>query len=225
VRADGTLTAAGTTTGVGRCAAGREVITMNRRTWALALATALTFAVVMTPGAAYAIGPVVQISPPSGPPGTIIKVTGSGFCAAPCEPVHIFVGPAPVGDDVPITADGRFGVEVQVPEGIRQGEQPVVAVQHDTNGADLLGRTVFMVTLAPPTRVQPPVGPSSGPEPADTPGVVPPSQPPSRSPVAAASGGGPAPNYPGLAVVAVVAAIVIAAFLALAHRIRRQSMA
>jgi len=200
------------------------VITMNRRAWALATAIAMAIAVVLVPGAAYAIGPVVQISPPSGPPGTIIKVTGSGFCPAPCEPVHIFVGPAPVGQDVPITPDGRFGAEVQVPEGLRQGETPVVAVQHDTNGEELLGRTVFVVTLAPPTRVAPPpAGPSGEPEPAPTPKVLPVSPTPSASrAVAAATGGEPAPNYPGLAVVAVVAAMVIAAFLTLAHRIRRQ---
>jgi hypothetical protein len=198
---------------------------MNRRAVALAMATALAlaFAVAVVPGVAYAVGPVVQISPQTGPPGTIIRVAGTGFCAAPCGPVRIAVGSFPVGDEVPITLDGRFGVEVRVPETAREGEVPVVASQRDANGVELVGRTVFVVMLGAPTRVQPPVGPSGV-----TVSTLPQSPstassaPAISSPTTAAAGGAPAPNYPGLAIVALVAAVVIAAFLTLARRVRRQ---
>jgi hypothetical protein len=202
------------------------VITVTRRVRALATATALVlvfavaFAIALVPGAAYAVGPVVQLSPPSGPPGTTIRVTGTGFCAEPCERVRIQVGTFLVAADVPVTDDGRFGVEVEVPTTIRPGEVPVLASQHDPNGVELVGRSAFVVTGGAAGRVQPTVGSSAA--------AAVPTLPDSPSPVAAGSPAartlatGPAPNYPGLAVVTVVAALVIAAFLTLARRIRRQ---
>ncbi len=195
---------------------------MNRRAVALAMATALALAVAVSPGVAYAIGPVVQISPPGGPPGTIIRVTGTGFCAAPCGPVRIQVGTSPVAGDVPITSDGRFGVEVQVPESAREGDVPVVASQRDANGVELVGRTVFVVMFGAPPRVQPPAGASAGAVPT-LPGS--PTATAASPAAAAAAGAPPAPNYGGLGVVALAAAVVIAAFLTLARRIRRQPAA
>lgn len=132
--------------------------------------------------------PGLGINPPYGPPLTTVKLTGTGFCAAPCGAVHITVASVRV-DSSNLTwhPDRTFTVIVQVPGSARPGGVPVVATQTDRAGNQVSARTQFAVTInvpAPtryptPTSLQPPGG---GPGP-----VVSPAQPTPPTPSATPS--------------------------------------
>jgi len=116
-------------------------------------------------GAAHA-DPSIAIDPRSGPPLTTIKVSGSGFCGAPCSPVSILVDNLHVDDNVAVDGSGNFSTFVQIPGGTSAGHTPVMATQSDAAGNPSTAQTDFNVTpnqpapvqYPPPSSVQPPSG-------------------------------------------------------------------
>jgi hypothetical protein len=115
-----------------------------------------------------ATAPGLGVDPPYGPPLTIIKLSGTGFCPAPCGPIQITIASVRV-DSASLTwhPNRTFTAFAQVPGSARPGDVPVVATQTDNNGQQVAARTRFAVTInapAPkhyptPTSLQPPGGP------------------------------------------------------------------
>src|SRR5438128_1572537 len=95
----------------------------NRRS-RLPLSVVAALVTAYTPGAtagASAAGPAIQVSPPYGPPMTVIKVTGVGFCTTGCGSVSVLIGALYVVNDVKVGSDGRFSTTVQVPDTVPSG--------------------------------------------------------------------------------------------------------
>ncbi len=131
-------------------------------------ATLLAAAVPAAPSyAADQPNPTVAIDPGYGPPLSTVKVSGYGFCAAPCPNVNINIAGVYVANTT-VTAKGRFSALVQIPGSARPGSTPVIASQ--TN--QLHGRTTFTVTIsapAPHSYPRPSLQPLPGGRPATTP--------------------------------------------------------
>jgi hypothetical protein len=114
--------------------------------------------------------PGLGIDPTYGPPLTIVKLTGTGFCPPPCGAVQITISFVRV-DSSNLTwhRDGTFTILVQVPGSARPGSVPVVASQTDAKDQQLVARTSFQLTVnvpAPthyptPKALQPPGGAGS----------------------------------------------------------------
>jgi hypothetical protein len=81
--------------------------------------------------AAAATGPHVTVSPAAGPSGTVVTVTGSGFCASGCTPVTILFNGNLAQSNVAVSANGSFSVTATVGSGA--GTVEVLAMQtHST---------------------------------------------------------------------------------------------
>src|SRR2546430_445004 len=138
------------------------------------------------PGSAAAEpgAPGLGVDPPYGPPLTTVKLTGTGFCPAPCGPIQLTIASVRV-DTGPFTwpADHTFTVLARVPGSARPGDVPVVATQTDATGQQIAARARFSVTInvtapvhyPPPTGTQPPrrLPGTPAPPPAPTPPPAP----------------------------------------------------
>ena len=217
-------------------------------TWAwrkfLAAAVAGGILALLTAAGAYAAEPHLALVPMSGPPGTTVTATGSGFCSS-CGPVEIDFVARPVAQGITVASDGSFQVTFMVPGGTQAGTNAVNALQQGR----LVTQTSFTVTpsLPPPTSTPappplktPPPGP--GPTAAPSPGGGSPSPEASATPSAnasqpspQASGGGTGsargtasgllsgPPAATILLSAVAALLVVAAAAALLYRRLRSS--
>jgi len=108
---------------------------------------------VLARAPAVLAAPRLTLDPTSSPPGRLVTVSGSGFCAAAgCSGVTIQIYGAPLATGVPVSRTGRFVRRVRVPGGPEAGETGVVAIQHLPNGRDATAIAFLTVIL----RTQPP---------------------------------------------------------------------
>lgn len=116
--------------------------------------------VLLAGPAAAAVRPAIQVFPAYGPPGTVVRVTGQGFCPKPCSTVGIVVATQEVAVGVTVGSAGTFDTRVRVPGGLPAGTAPVVARQTDASGATVFAASSFDVTpgVPPPTRLPAPTG-------------------------------------------------------------------
>src|SRR5436190_21861854 len=116
------------------------------------LGLGVTLALIVLAGAsgtaAAAPGaPGLGADPPYGPPLTTIKLTGTGFCAAPCGPIRLTIANVRVDASTPTwQPDGTFITFARVPGSARPGDIPVVASQTDAGGQEIVARARFSVT-------------------------------------------------------------------------------
>ncbi len=78
---------------------------------------------------AGAAGPSISLSPSSGPPGTSVTVSGTGFCTAGCSAVSVDVNGDPISQGVTVSSSGTFQVTVAMSGGTGSGSLPVLASQ------------------------------------------------------------------------------------------------
>ena len=145
--------------------------------------------------AAATTTPSIQVYPAYGPPGTVVQVTGQGFCPPPCGSVTVYVGTEQVALDVQVSTAGRFIRNVEIPGSVRPGTVPLSARQVDEHGASRQGSGSFSVTvgLPPPTRLPLPTGsPPVQPVPGFSPSTA--SVTPTPSPSASAGTTSPSPS-------------------------------
>ena len=119
---------------------------------------ALLVTLLVAPAApAQAAPPRIVLEPGSSPPGQLVTVRGSGFCAASgCSKVEVQIAGVPVGADVSVSASGTFTVRGEVPGG-RTGEVGVTAVQRLVDGSELTAFALLDVIarLQPTTKPKP----------------------------------------------------------------------
>jgi hypothetical protein len=152
----------------------------------IVLATA-AIVLAMPAGPAAAAVRAIAVDPTTGPPLTTIKVTGSGFCAAPCGPVSISVGSLYVSSGVTVASDGTFTTFIRIPGTARPGPVDVIATQTGSDGGSGEARSTFTVTINQPApKSYPP--PSTVPAPGGLPGAA--------TPAASQNTGGAPPNSP-----------------------------
>lgn len=107
-----------------------------------ATATAL-LAACGTATAAAVPRPFVYANPNPTGNGSQITVAGGNFCTDPaCSPVTVTVAQQQVATDVPVKADGAFGVDFRVDQ--PPGDYQVTATQH-TPAGDKFARTVLHI--------------------------------------------------------------------------------
>ncbi len=114
--------------------------------------------------------PVVQLSPTSGPAGSVITVTGSGFPANTAVQVGLgsFVpnalqqGQATTQSTVTTDANGSFTTQITIPPDATEGMQLAVQVIVPGTSTSILSNT-FQVTTQPTGQPLVQITPSSGP--------------------------------------------------------------
>ncbi len=139
--------------------------------------------------------PQVTLSPTSGPPGTQVVVTGTGWPAGPVDVVFQLPGVAnPPTVAQAAAVNGTFNVTFQVPDNAPQGQQQVgfrsqnaVRIAQFTVTARPSGGPVTGAPAVPPPTTQPPL---TTPPPPLPPTVSVPGGPPTQSVIVA----GPCPN-------------------------------
>src|SRR5437899_2156048 len=94
----------------------------------------VSFVVVVASSVPAHADPSIGVDPASGPPLTVVKVTGIGYCPAPCSAVTIKIDTLNVATGVPVDGDGSFTAFVRVPGSVRPGAVAVIASQTDGNG-------------------------------------------------------------------------------------------
>jgi hypothetical protein len=77
--------------------------------------------------AAAQTGPHVSVNPATGPSGTVVTVTGSGFCASGCTPVTILLNGLVAQSNVAVSSGGSFTATATVDSGA--GSIEVLATQ------------------------------------------------------------------------------------------------
>lgn len=84
----------------------------------------------LAPSGAHAKGPVVTVTPDSGGPGTIVTLTGKGFCArSGCSVVSLTLAGRRFAPEQTVPASGEFTVRTQVSGGFTSGVLEVDARQ------------------------------------------------------------------------------------------------
>jgi hypothetical protein len=131
----------------------------------LSTGTALVLVVVgtsfATAAGAQADTAQLTVSPASGPPGTEVVATGTGFCPAPCTAVTIQFSGVEVLTEVHVGAAGTFQATFRVPGGTLAGANTVVAEQHDAAQAPQLRQATARFDITPSTPASgTPLGPS-----------------------------------------------------------------
>lgn len=92
----------------------------------------------VAPGNAAAAGPAIVLDPTSGTPGSVVRISGSGFCGRPaCKPVEVLFSGIPVASGIAVAADGAFRGSFRVPGGGTRGPANVAAVQSREDGYEL----------------------------------------------------------------------------------------
>ena len=111
---------------------------------------------------ASAQGAVIELTPESGPPGTVINVTGSGF-TTPTSPVQAPQLRFSTRDAEPIkpvtVVQGAFSDSFPIPQGMAPGEYLVIATQTTERGAHVFGtpgRAKLRVTAGAASAAVPP---------------------------------------------------------------------
>ena len=101
---------------------------------------------------ASAQGAVVELTPKSGPPGSVVNITGAGF-TAPNDPVgapQIRFSTRDAEPEKPVTVvQGAFSDSLPIPAGMAPGEYLVIVTQQTSRGAHVFGtpgRARFRVT-------------------------------------------------------------------------------
>jgi cobalamin biosynthesis Mg chelatase CobN len=100
--------------------------------------------------AAHAASPHLVLSPASGPPGTSVVASGTGFCASPCTRVEIEFSGLAVAGNVAVTANGSFSVRFTVPAGTVGGSNNVAAMQQEQGGVVRQASATFNITPSQP---------------------------------------------------------------------------
>ncbi len=114
--------------------------------------------------------PVVQLSPTSGTPGTIVTVSGSGFPTNTALQIGLgsFVpnalqqGQATMQSAITTDANGNFVTQITVPLDAPEGTQLAVQVTNPGAGTSILSNT-FLVTAPSNNQANVQISPSSGP--------------------------------------------------------------
>ncbi|HEY6875949.1 MAG TPA: hypothetical protein VI384_06285 [Candidatus Dormibacteraeota bacterium] len=126
---------------------------------------------LLTAAAGSAATPRLVVNPDHGPGGTVVSVTGTGFCAS-CGVVEIDFAATPLKRGVIVGADGSFSTTVTVPGGAQAGTDSINAYQQGV----LVAQTAFNVTPSAPAPTGQPspvptrtATPSSTPKPISTP--------------------------------------------------------
>lgn len=90
--------------------------------------------------------------PASGPPGKLVTVRGSGFCAATkCGRVLIQFGSKVVARGIRVSTRGTFvRRRIQVPGGMVSGQVSVIASQRLANGRRRQTATLFELIVPGP---------------------------------------------------------------------------
>jgi hypothetical protein len=162
---------------------------------------AAAFALTTWTPASAAIGPF-NVSPTSGPPGTVVNVSGSGcspgLTVSPSQDyVSISSTSLPLNSQIPVAANGSWSGSFTIP----QNTLPlpaVIAAACFTNGLPSLltiyTPQTFTVTAAPTTTTTPPTTPATSP-PTTSPAT--PSNPPATTATTTPSGAAPSnPSKP-----------------------------
>lgn len=94
----------------------------------LATAALLWAALGDGPALAGKARPAVRLDPTSGPPGTPVRVQGTGFTASPCgATIHLDETSGPQLGVASVDTAGRFDTTVSLPPGTAPGEHEIVA--------------------------------------------------------------------------------------------------
>lgn len=102
----------------------------------------------------FTVTPALTISPTTGPAGTPVTVTGSGFGASVPVTVQVSLGGSVIASGVSVNADGSFTAAGSVPSGLTAGAQDVSAVDGAANTATKTGGFTVTPSIS--------VSPSSG---------------------------------------------------------------
>jgi hypothetical protein len=150
----------------------------RRRTWWRLTLAGVILAALALPSPAGAGAPAVNLAPPTGPPGTAVVATGSGFL--PGLDVYIRWGPLPgivVGGPVAAGPTGNVTIPFNVPGDATPGPHPVTMC---TGGSGPTGcgpevaTAPFVVTApATPPPATPPPSPTATPSPTPSPSPTP----------------------------------------------------
>lgn len=122
-----------------------------RRRVGLFLFCGLVLPLIVT-ASASAQGAVIELTPSSGPSGTLVTVTGSGFTApnAPVGAPQLRFSTRDAEPIKPVTVvQGGFTDSFPIPPGLAPGEYLVIATQQTSRGAHVFGtpgRAKFQVT-------------------------------------------------------------------------------
>ncbi len=164
--------------------------------------------------AVAAATPKLVAIPNHGPGGTIVSLSGSGFCVS-CGVVEIDFGATPVKRGTIVASDGSFQTSFMVPGGAQAGTNAINAYQQGV----LVTQTTFDVTpstAAPTGNPPPPSTPTPKQTPRGTPSASPTSQP--SSPVSPGPSESPSPaavaTPGGLPMGVLIAILVIVAVAA-----------
>jgi hypothetical protein len=97
---------------------------------------------------AYAAGAALAVSPDSGGPGSMVTLTGSGFCSRPgCGKVAVLAAGRPFAPEQAVSPSGGFTVKTQVSGGYTPGTIEIQARQVLDDGGELTASAQF--TYAP----------------------------------------------------------------------------
>jgi hypothetical protein len=113
---------------------GASVVAEVQRSRIVFAALALGYAGV-APAAAAGVA-AISIDPASGPPGQLVTVRGTGFCASGgCGRVRIQVSTVVVADGIRVSPGGSFRrTRVPIPGGVTPGDVAVIASQRLATG-------------------------------------------------------------------------------------------
>lgn len=132
-----------------------------RRRVGLFLFCGLVLPLIVT-ATASAQGAIMELTPKSGPPGTLVTATGSGFSApnAPIGPPQLRFSTRDAEPIKPVTVvQGAFTDSFPIPAGVAPGEYLVIATQQTSRGAHVFGtpgRAKFQVTAGAAAAAVPP---------------------------------------------------------------------
>lgn len=109
-------------------------------------------------------GAVIELNPESGPPGTVINVTGSGFtgsspAVAPGVQIRLSTRDAEPEKNPSVSPQRTISDSFPIPAGLAPGEYLVIATQTSVRGRHLFGtpgRAKLRVTAAGATAAVPP---------------------------------------------------------------------
>lgn len=127
----------------------------------------------MTPRAAFAATPYLQLYPTAVSVGQRVTAYGSDFCSSGCSQVTITVGTHVAASGVTVSADGKFQAAFSV--NVTPGSYRVIASQTTADGLPS-SASAFLQVAATDTAASPKPGTTPGPAsppagPSPTPGV------------------------------------------------------
>jgi hypothetical protein len=122
------------------------------------LAALLAVGLIGALPAAAETGPHISVSPAAGPPGTVVTVTGSGFCTSGCTPVTILFNGQVAQSNVAVSPGGSFTVTATV--GYGAGTVEVLAMQTQST-ATIQAITYFANTPSTPQSPRPRSNPTT----------------------------------------------------------------